>query len=427
MAVQLLSLPAYHQEDIFHIVPPTNTEIRGISFTGFSIVSQAAPVGQDTFHLDTRSGSTTAIGDVVFDNVYMSGTASAGGYSIYVDNGNGWNNGVGGIGATGSANGGTIDFTVHNCFITGNIDFVYAGDGLRVLDSFFTDNVYGGASTSAITLNQEAGAGNFLMDDNDVAGTGGGAVISQAVAPIIDNNEFEQQLTNTETDNSIIDLTGSVANISNAKIVGNQIQAPIAGTGNPTLIRVANAAGTIIDDNRLGTVAAYAHIVITSAASNTLIGAGNTWTGGGTNVSDSSGSTVTLAQSGADYGIGTTSPTSALDVNGGITSSYQAGFLSRFSTGAAVTLAQVNTGTFGIDNNVVNSNIFGPFLNGFQIGNSTAGISGYASVAANSGISFYASTTEAMRIIANGNVGIGTTSPYATWQRRTRRRPHPEL
>jgi hypothetical protein len=116
-----------------------------------------------------------------------------------------------------------------------------------------------------------------------------------------------------------------------------------------------------------------------------------------------------------NVGIGTTGPMATLDVSGTIAANYQSGYQSRYSTGSAVaTLAKVDTGTFGVDNGAINQNIFGPALNGWEIGNSFAGIAGNTQ-SGNYDISFHTNNAEEMRITSSGNVGIGTTSIAQTY------------
>lgn len=376
--------------DIFRITGVTNSTLRGFGFSGFSVEALSGSVGRDIFHFDTTAGTATNLAEIVINHVYMQNVASAGGYSIDVDNGTGTN-----------TNGGTFNFIVENSYLGGGIKFVYAGDSLRVVNNIIS------TANAAVTLNQVTGAGNFLMTGNNVSGTGGGLVISQAVAPVIENNEFEQQATNTEANNSIIDLTGSVANISNAKITGNQVQAN-ASVGNPTLVRVAAATGAVIDNNRFGTPAAYVPVILTAAASKTTIGAGNTWPGlGAANVTDSGQATqqpITQNVSTGNTGIGTSTPQSLLYINNsaGIGANTVTGALTLDAGYGAASAAQ--SIDFVINGNSNNK--------AARVVNPTNGSDGE--------LAFYTTSnfanvvpTEKLRINGSGNVGIGTTTPYS--------------
>lgn len=367
--------------DVFHVVGVTNNVRRGYSFRDFNVIPQSGTVGQHIFNFDSSAGTTTGFAEVVIDRIYMAQNASAGGYSIYVNNGNGNNNGAGGTGGSGSANGGLFNFTVENSYLGGGIDFIYAGDSLRVLNNLIS------TANAAVVLNQVAGAGNFVMSGNNVVATAGSVLVSQAVAPVIENNEFEQEYTNTEANNAMIDLTGSLGNISSAKVVNNQVQAN-TGTGNPTLIRVATATGTVIDGNRIATPSTYVPVIITAAASNTVIGELNTFLAGGTNWSDS-GSNTTLPlrtivhATTTGIGIRTSSPWADLTVQA----------------------ASGNTSQVVLQNS------------DFAAGSSGSGL--FMGTAASSGATYAqlfafksGNTAYGNIIIPGGNVGIGTTSPY---------------
>ena len=258
--------------DLFHIVGVTNSALRGYTFKNFNVGIVSSFGGQNVFHFDSTAGTTTGFAEVVIDNVMMPDVVSAGGNSVFVDNGIGTN-----------TNGGTFNFTVRNCFIGAGVAFQKAGDTLRVIDNVIT------GATAGIVSDQVAGAGQLIVSGNNMTSAGGMIIIANGVAPVITDNQLEQLVTNTEANNAMIDLTGSAGNISNAKIVGNQVQ-NLIGTATP--IRVAAATGTVIDNNRLGTPSAYAHIVNTAAAASTVIGSGNTFTGGGANITDATTTTI---------------------------------------------------------------------------------------------------------------------------------------
>ena len=260
--------------DIFWIVGVVDTSTTGYTFKNYNVAALGTS-GKNVFHFDSTAGTTTNFFKVLIDNVFMQDIASAGGNSIFFDNGIGTN-----------TNGGVVDSIVSNCYLGGGFSSSQTGDSIRLFNNLIH------TATAGVIVNQVAGAGGFVMSGNNISGTGGGLIVQSAVAPYIGPaNEFEQQITCTEANNSIVDFTGASGNISNPKIIGNLIQA-VASVGNPTLIRIAAATGAVIDGNRLGTPAAYAHIINTAAASGTVIGAGNLFAGGGANITDSGAGTV---------------------------------------------------------------------------------------------------------------------------------------
>lgn len=329
--------------DLFHVVPPSGTTQRGFNFRNFSVIPHSGSVGRHIIHLDT-SGSTTAnLAEILIDGIYFASAASAGGYSIYLNNGNGDNNGAGGGGGTGSVEGGTFNLTVQNCLILGGINVIYGGDTLR-----FYNNLM---STSLAIINQIAGAGNLQWMGNNCSFTGG-LSITQAIKPIIAGNEFEQQLASTQfgdtipTNNStaagnatlhfasvppaivpgmmvsdittpgalspgslvlsttsttvvmtalaigsgvlngdIIGFGGIVVDISgNAGTVDSAIIRDnqiqcIGSIGNSPLLRIDNASNSVVGGNRFGVPTPYVPVLITSNATNTTISGGNSWPG----------------------------------------------------------------------------------------------------------------------------------------------------
>jgi Pectate lyase superfamily protein len=257
--------------DLFHIVGVTDTTIRGYSFKNFNVGTVSGSGGRHVFHFDTTAGTTTNFAEVLIDSVTMPTAVSAGGNSVFLNNGIGTN-----------TNGGTFNFTIQNCFIGGGLKFLNAGDTLRVLN-----NVITGPNTGVI-CQQIAGAGQLIVSGNNITSSAGAIRVDQGISPVIVFNEVESGGT-TEANNALVDITGDVASISSPKIINNQIQG-ISGT--PTLIRIARAAGAFIDGNRLATASAYAHIVNTVDAIGTTVGAGNTFLGGGPNIADSGAATT---------------------------------------------------------------------------------------------------------------------------------------
>ena len=124
-----------NNNDLFTVRPPTNTLARGFLFKDFAIRSQNADnTGHSIILFDTRSGSATSIAEVLVENVRDDlRYEKAGCYSIQANNGNAQNNGIGGAGATGAANGGLFNATIQHSTLCGGISLIYCGDTIRVL------------------------------------------------------------------------------------------------------------------------------------------------------------------------------------------------------------------------------------------------------------------------------------------------------
>lgn len=251
--------------DLFLITGVTNSVLRGLSFKNLDVDIVSGTGGQNVFHFDTTAGVTTGFAEVVIENVMMPSAVSAGGQSIFLNNGVGTN-----------TNGGVFNFTVQKCFIGGGIQLLQSGDTIRVLDNIIT------GANPGVLGNQVTGAGQLLVVGNNITNSGGAIIVNNGIAPVIAFNEIESGVT-TEANNALVDINGSVGTVSSAKIVNNQIQG-IAGT--PDCIRTANATGTFIDGNRLSTSGTN----IVNTGSGTIIGLGNEFTG--TRLSDSGSGTI---------------------------------------------------------------------------------------------------------------------------------------
>jgi hypothetical protein len=252
---------------VFHVTGITNSVPRGYTFRNFNVGIASGSGGQNVFHFDSTAGTTTGFAEVIIDNLVLPSTVSAGGNSIFLNNGSGVN-----------GNGGTFNFTVSSCWIAGGIAFQQAGDTLRILNNIIT------GPKAGITLDQVGGAGQAVIMGNNITSDGGAIVIKQAIAPMIAFNEIESGAT-TEANYAIIDLIG---NVSAGRIVCNEMQI-IGGTA--ALIRLASSDSTYIDGNRLASAASFA-VINTAAATNTAIGIGNSLSGGAAFMSDAGSGTI---------------------------------------------------------------------------------------------------------------------------------------
>jgi Pectate lyase superfamily protein len=226
------------------INPPTGVTSRGYSFTNMLF---DAPFGAAAVEV-ASSFASTSLAEVVFDKVnVLSSSANANNFGIELLNGS-------------NPNGGIFNFTFKNGIINGGANLVNAGDTLR-----FQNNIVTGPN-AGIGGSQVSGAGNLLVEGNNCSSAGGCVVLTCALSPRISHNEFEQQVTNTEPNNAIIDLSGSVCTTDGASITENQVQAD-TGIGTPLLVHIgSNVTNVKLDSNRLGTPTAYTGVDNSSAS-----------------------------------------------------------------------------------------------------------------------------------------------------------------
>ena len=242
------------------IEPPTGTTSRGYSFNNMAFVNGFGAQAVEIFSAFT----STSIAEVVFDKVETDAASSnASNYAVELGN-------------SSNPNGGIFNFTYKNGIISGGVFLVSVGDTLR-----FQNNIITGPN-AGIAGNQVSGAGNLIITDNNITSTGGGVVLACGIGTVISHNEFEQQVTSTEANNAIIDLTASLCTSNDIWITENQIQADSAA-GTPLLINIAsNNVFVKLDSNRFGTPTPYTGIANASAS---LLCGNNNFITGPTHVS----------------------------------------------------------------------------------------------------------------------------------------------
>lgn len=233
--------------------------------------------GRHGLYLDTTVAGGN-FGNMIFAGVRIYQSTGTG-VAIFHDNN-----------ATNNTNGGFFTSTIRDSVLNGGVSLNLSGDSL-----WFVNNVIAGTG-AGIYANLTAGAGNLGIDSNNCTAPAGCVVIDRAVSTTITNNEFEQLATNTQANNSIIDLRGTTATLGTAVITGNMIQ-DNPSTGNPTLVRIGAATGTIVDNNRFGTSTSRVAVNITASSTSAVMGAGNTCAGCSTLFTDSGTTTIYMPKS----------------------------------------------------------------------------------------------------------------------------------
>lgn len=231
----------------------------------------------------TRNGrhalvfDTTAAGNYfgrpVVRNCYLQQSATTGSYGLYHSN-NGTNN----------PNGGLYGAVIEGNHISG-IALIISGDSIWIRNNILTGNQEG------VYANLVADAGNLVISQNNSSAAAGAVVVDRCVTCEIIDNEFEQQVTNTGSNNAIIDLKGTTSTLGPVHVLRNMIQ-DVAATGDPYMVRVGAASGAVVDQNRFATSTSRTGVIVTASAANTVIGDGNTFVTGSPNVSDSGTNTI---------------------------------------------------------------------------------------------------------------------------------------
>jgi hypothetical protein len=289
--------------DLFHFIGTGGVQ-EAITISDFAVVPQSAsaPVGRHMFHFDcsaaTGNGGTAEWRDVSFNRVTSVvipiataplHPANAAGHVIYVNN-------SGSVNADGcvalmsiegrnvlAAPAGFQDFDCEEC-----------GDSITLSNSQLSG--LGGAAYIKQIGTAGSGAGKLIIGPGNTITANGMVQVACGIGTIIFNNEFEQQGTNTEANNSEVDLDGASCNLYAPSVLGNQIQGN-PGLGNPTLIRNNATVHTYIDLNILNTPASATHILNTASASALVLGASNVFSGAGLSLSEGTATTVDILTS----------------------------------------------------------------------------------------------------------------------------------
>ncbi len=229
--------------------------------------------GNHALTYSTTSSNQLFLRPIIRNNYFQSPNGS--GFSVYVNNST----------AANSNGGFAYGRFVHN-YIGSGVSLNGAGDSIV----FEGVNTFSGSSINdCIYANLVTGAGDLQIRGNNFGSNSRLVHIDSAVTFNIIDNEMEHN--NTGQTNPLIDLTGATTPLGGGTVVNNEITVLTGTGGTPTPISVGIADGVQIDFNRIATATNFAHINLTANSSNTVLGGGNKFSGGGT-LTDSSPSTI---------------------------------------------------------------------------------------------------------------------------------------
>lgn len=223
--------------------------------------------GNSTIAIDTTAAGPPIIAEFEIDHVRDSPSAGTSGFSIAVLNN--LSNGSGGV----------FNVNFHDNVLLNGIFLNNAGDSIRIRDSILSGAKYG------VFANLIAGAGGLIIEGNNISAANPLLIDGAVGVIVVNNNEFEQQITNTDPNNAVVDFRGGSSTVGLVMFTGNSINA-LAGTGSANPLRIANVSNAYVESNSfISGVAGVACIVNAAGANATIIGASNQWVGCSTHVS----------------------------------------------------------------------------------------------------------------------------------------------
>lgn len=257
------------------LVSPVAAGWRGGRITNCVLDMNGA--GDSTIVINTTATDTTEIGEFEIDHIRDAASLSATGYSILVNN------------SATNTNGGTFNTNFHDNVLLNGIYLNFAGDSIRIRDSIISGAKYG------VYASLIAGAAGLIIEGNNISAADP-ILLDAVLGPVvISNNEIEQQITNTDPSNAVVDLRGGTATLGLVTMIGNSINA-LTGTGSPNPLKIANVVAAYVEGNSFVSGVAASSCIVNSGGA-TTIGAKNTWSGCTTHITNTG--TLNYVQVGA--------------------------------------------------------------------------------------------------------------------------------
>jgi hypothetical protein len=237
----ILASTAGSTTDVIGITPPATgspgpndmttagRDNRGYYLHDFSIMRQSGTPGRNGIRIDTTAtGSFLHASSIERVEIGVLGGAP----SIYFTNSN--TDGIFGV-------------TIEGCHIFDGFYGNLIGDSIHLHDNIFREYT---SSNPAVDVSFVTGAANFVMRDNNIYNKYGVRFRNGIMPSIIHNIIEGPEVGFIGSNGAMLDLDGSVAQISGASVRDNTIgvQTPTLGASS---VRVGNVAGAVLDNNNL--------------------------------------------------------------------------------------------------------------------------------------------------------------------------------
>lgn len=235
--------------DLFRFKPASAGDVYNWRVSDIAISRKSGTVGRNAFTLDT-GGVGRNLRGLIIEHVYCEYML---GYFVQT---------------TATAYDGVFSSTIQDCYLLCGISLIGAGDSFRILN-----NIIGGP-TEGVIADLVTQSGNLQIVGNSISTAKGCVVVLSCNSLVIANNIMEQQVTNTATNNCLIDLRGTTNRLNAPFIYGNSIGVP-SSVGNPIPIRIDRVDNGSIFANNIGVPYGIYCITLTANPTKICISPGN--------------------------------------------------------------------------------------------------------------------------------------------------------
>jgi hypothetical protein len=254
--------------DVIHIKP--SGLVRAVVIENCQFTVAANGVGRYPISIDPQSTGANQISNSVFRHNFVDASPSlsfGGAYSLAVIN----------PASTGSGAiwGSKVE---DNEFLNGGILLLDVGDSNNFIGNIVSGPASGTTAGFELTQNSGASTNTFLL--NNITTAGGCFIAHGATEPKFVFNQCEATQTSTESNSAMVDLMGDSYTVTDALVMGNNLNASSGGQHANINVRVGNSTNARVDQNTLtnsntagdGAITTTASAILTQIPFNSLSG-----------------------------------------------------------------------------------------------------------------------------------------------------------